>query len=240
MKTRNKQKEEFSWAKDCLEQQNYVLLTDVLKHIDHDSIMIDSPKVFKKVTDTFGELLEQYGNSVYHVFPKTTLYSANSAKALWPHSDRNEHPEIKMIAGLFCDNPDRFDQGGYTSICDMTNFISSLSEEVKTYLKTNQFTIIANTILKDKGASHFHGPLLHEFEDGSFHFRFSYNLTQTLVDDYRFLSFRDAVIQYYNTYKIVIKVPHNGLLLFNNHVCLHGRTDIADTNRSLYRLYLKG
>jgi len=240
MKTKNKSKERLLWAKDCLEQQNYVLITDVLKEINHDTIMTNSPKVFEKVINVFGELLEQYGNMVYHVVPTTKLYSANSMKFLWPHTDRNEHPKIKMIAGLYCDNPDRFDQGGYTSICDMTNFIANLPEELKTYLKTEQFTIVANNILKDKGASYFHGPLLQEFEDGSFKFRFSYNFTQVLVDDYRFLSFRDAVINYYDKYKIVIKVPHNGLLLFNNHVCLHARTDIADTHRSLYRLYLRG
>lgn len=240
MESQNELKESLLWAKNTLEHQNYVLITNVLKEIDHNNIMTNSPKVFKEVTNIFGELLEQYNNTIYHVFPKTTLYSANSARALWPHTDRNEHPEIKMIAGLFCDTPDSFDQGGYTSICDMTKFISDLPKEIKNYLKNEQFTIVANSILKDKGASYFHGPLLQEFEDGSFNFRFSYNFTQVLVDDYRFLSFRDTVIDYYNKHKIVIKVPHNGLLLFNNHVCLHARTDIADTKRSLYRLYLKG
>lgn len=239
METNNKLNNCLLWAKECLDKQNYVLLTDVFREIDHDSIMTKGLNVFKDLIVVFGELLEQYGNTVYHVTPTTKLYSANSVRSLYPHTDRNEHSEINIIAGLYCDNPDRFDQGGYTSICDMTNFIANLPKGLKDYLKNESFTIIPNNVLKNKGASHFHGPLLEEFEDGSFSFRFSYNFTQVLVDDYRFLSFRNSVIEYFNKHKILIKIPHNGLLLFKNHICLHARTDIVDVRRSLYRLYLK-
>lgn len=240
MKAKSKKRDNLLLAKKHLNQFNHVLIPNVLDEINHDAIMTNSEAVFGNITNVFGGLLEQYGNLVYHVAPKTTLYSANSAKFLWPHTDRNEHPDIKIVAGLFCDAPDSFDQGGYTSICDMTDFIGGLPEEVRSYIKNENFTIVANNVLKDKGASYFHGPLLQEFKDGTFSFRFSYNFTQTLVDDHRFISFRNMVIDYYNKHKIVIKVPHNGLLLFNNHVCLHARTDIVDTKRSLYRMYLNG
>ena len=197
------------------------------------------PNELEGFVSYFGTIEEQYGKRFYPVKPTTALYSANSSKALYPHTDRNEHADNEILVGLYVERQDKFDQGGYTGVCDMNPFLDSLSADELDYLTGTEVTIIANNVLKTMGADFYHGPMLKVKPDGSYSFRFSYNFTQVLQDDGRFLSFRDKVITFYNDNKMVIKMPKMSLLLFDNTVCLHDRTNIYDLDRSLFRFYVK-
>lgn len=216
-----------SLAKQELKQRKFAILPNIL------------PDTLDAVVSQFGSLVEVYGVKYYLVKPTTNVYSANSPDALYPHSDLNEAADNEVIVGLYTNIQDRFPQGGYTGICDMTPFFDALSAADRDYLMNREVTIVANSHLKKMGAEFYHGPMLKVREDGSYSFRFSYNFTQVLQDDTHFIALREQIIEYYHAHKISVKLPQYGLLLFDNAMCLHDRSNIYDMNRALYRFYIK-
>lgn len=220
-------KSDVSLAKQELVQRKFAFIPGVM------------PDTLDDVVSNFGTIREVYGVKYYLVRPTTAVYSANSPDALLPHTDLNEAGDNDVIVGLYTEVADQFQQGGYTGVCDMTPFFDGLSAADRDYMLHQEVTIVANNHLKKMGAEFYHGPMLKVREDGSYSFRFSYNFTQVLQDDTRFISLREQIVAYYHVNKVSVKLPKYGLLLFNNSMCLHDRSNIYDMNRSLFRFYVK-
>ena len=195
----------------------------------------------KPILETyFGKLISQYGHEDYPVQPSSEFYSANSHRLLFPHTDRNEFENIKIAVSLYVEHADR-NLKGLTTVCNMENFIFNiLSEKERDILLKHIFFITPNNNLKTLGVEKvfYAGPLLTINDNGDWSFRFSANFTHTESDDKFFINLKYKVLEYYEKHRWALHLPEGSLLIFKNHQCLHGRSDIQDMSRKLIRNYM--
>ncbi|MDJ1170985.1 TauD/TfdA family dioxygenase [Roseofilum sp. BLCC_M154] len=191
-------------------------------------------------------MTQENGQTIYDVkanSSKQNRSDSQSQNPLRPHTDGSDLLVPPNYLALYCLKPDQFG-GGYTTLADGQELLRHLTETDQQKMLSNPYPFFS----KD-GKQQILRPILSLNQNQPL-FRFSYNtlvygtpspeMTQTTpsVRDSWLLDICHKIVNWFDNNHESIRIPQNGLLIFNNHRMLHSRTAYWDAERHLQRLWL--
>lgn len=214
-----------------LEANGFVVIDDV------------SAADVQSVLGSFGEIAPFLGSWKYDVEVRdevSTLYTARSFGALYPHLDKYEWPTPPDVVALYGRQADRGGLG-QTHVCDMAPFIESLGADDLHRLRSVPMSYVADAGLRAVGIEdQYEGPALDETDPEHPRFRFSYNYATLPPDDPGFADLWERTRSWYEQHKQSVLLVENRLLVWRNELVLHSRDSFTDPDRVLWRVYLHG
>lgn len=213
-----------------LDEHGYVYMDQVPDSFDHVAFCT-----------RFGPLMPQYnGDLIFSIKAEDRYDHLNhplTTNALLPHTDGYEYEETPpRYLALWCLVPPS-DGGGRTTLADLYAFTSALSEDNRRQLATRRYRFVSG-IEETETERSAQYPVLEEREGKPAIVRFSYDFIEH-DDDPFLIDFNERVLEFFGQTHVAIGYEPGGLLIWDNHRMVHGRTGYLDRERHLRRVWLR-
>jgi Probable taurine catabolism dioxygenase len=207
------------------------------------------------IVESLGDLIVQnkkgVGHSVKYKEAYNGFFYSQSKNKIGPHTEFPYMPVPPTFQALYCKTQTTC-SGGQTYLCNVQEFLNSLSEEETQALASEKICFEANKDIKEIELTQATYPIYQTFAD-SFIFRFSHNLfyfgdINAKVAASKMYPFKDESIvpiihkflAFTEENKIEVLIPEGSLLIWKNHHLVHWRASYSDSRRELVRYLVKG
>jgi alpha-ketoglutarate-dependent taurine dioxygenase len=213
-----------------LNEHGYVYLDQVPSSFDHVAFCAQ-----------FGPLMPQYnGDLVFSIKADDRYDHLNhslTTNALLPHTDGYEYEETPpRYLALWCLVPPS-DGGGRTTLADLYAFASILSENDQRQLATRHYQFVSGIEETETERSAQH-PVFEKRDGKPTIARFSYDFVDHDGDPF-LVDFNKRMLDFFDRTHVAVAYEPGGLLIWDNHRMVHGRTGYLDRKRHLRRVWLR-